>query len=238
MYINITDLLPVNSSKSFSFDNTDLVLTTVRKPITSHPGTYVIPISSYLSPEDYLSLEKYISDRRFSRFCPVSPEAPSLNELLQNAVYHANYEKRDRLGWIDALSQDFEMDHLVTSAYAEDIKNRENILGFAAKPAITLLYSREPAAETRLSIAILNHRVIWDAFKIRVIIMISTTSLTDFTISMSTISGKSRFATAVSASSAWIKCVLRESSLSMGIQNSRIARCHSSSDTTRAVRNV
>ena len=44
-YLEITALLPVNAKSSFSFEDTDLVLTTVRKPITCHEDTTTIRIS-------------------------------------------------------------------------------------------------------------------------------------------------------------------------------------------------
>ena len=37
-YLNVTALLPVNDKNIYDFQNTDLILSTVRKSITNFPG--------------------------------------------------------------------------------------------------------------------------------------------------------------------------------------------------------
>lgn len=52
-----------------------------------------------------------------------------------------------------------------------DILRRESILTFAFQPSIVLMYSLEPSTKTCLSIATLDHRIKWNSYKIRTVIM-------------------------------------------------------------------
>lgn len=168
-HLDITALLPVNAKDSFDFQNTDLILSTVRKPISVLPHIQTLRISPYLSAKDYLHIETCIERHRHKMFCP-APRM-TLHNLLQNAFWHMDCTPTDRFSMVELLSADFLENNLVTSAYMEDILHRESISSFAIKPGILLLHSLCPATETRLSIAVMKHRLQWRSHKIRLIIM-------------------------------------------------------------------
>lgn len=59
-YLHITALLPVNAKSAYDFQDTDLILTTVRKVITAEPSVDTIQISPFMTPSDHRKIESYI----------------------------------------------------------------------------------------------------------------------------------------------------------------------------------
>ena len=168
-YINITALLPVNARSAFNFQNTDLVLTTVQKKITDHPGTQVLRISPDMLPEDYFRIQKVVSDNCMKFLFKNQPQ--SLSSLLPDAYWHENISVTERFPVIEYLCEDFIRDGLVTSEFLEDILRRESTYTYGFQPGVLFLYSLKPAEKTQLSVATLEHRILWKSNKIRVIIM-------------------------------------------------------------------
>jgi len=168
-YLEITALLPVNAKSSFSFEDTDLVLTTVRKPITCHEDTTTIRISSYMAPNDYLNIECYISSMRFLRICPA--HVPAFPHLLRTAYWHTGLGSHSPVSLIELMAGDFLREGIVSPSFPEEILHRESISGFALKPGILLLYSLSPSKKTQLGVALMEHRLLWKSHKIRLIIM-------------------------------------------------------------------
>ena len=168
-YINITALIPVNARSAYNFRNTDLVLTTVNKEITRNPGTQVLRISPDMLPQDYMQIQKLVSDTCL-RFL-FRDQTLSLASLLPDAYWHENIKETNKFSIIEFMSDDFIRDGLVSSRYAEDLLRRESTYTYGFQPGALFLYSLEPAKETRLSVATLKHRIFWNSSKIRVIIM-------------------------------------------------------------------
>ena len=61
----------------------------------------------------------------------------------------------------------------VNESFVEDILRRESISSFAFHPGILLIYSHQPARETKGSVLILKHRISWNSFRIRAVVMVS-----------------------------------------------------------------
>lgn len=168
-YLDITALLPVNAKTAFDFKNTDLVLSTVRKSITEHPGTDTIQISNFMSPKDYRTLSAYIQEKQIEQMCP-SPKT-TVKDLLEHAFWHEKESLADRFCIIEFMATDFIKNHLAGSRYLADILRRESISTHAIGPGILFLHSLIPSSETKLSVTTLDHRIIWNSHKIRIIIM-------------------------------------------------------------------
>lgn len=168
-YINITALLPVNARSAYNFQNTDLVLTTVQKKITDNPNTQVLRISPDMLQEDYIRIQQLVKDNCL-RFL-FKDQSHSLARLLPAAYWHENINATDRFSIIEYLSEDFIQDGLVSPRFLEDILRRESTYTYGLQPGVLFLYSLEPAKKTQLSIATLEHRILWNSSKIRVIIM-------------------------------------------------------------------
>lgn len=168
-YLDIVSLLPVNAKSAYSFENVDLILSTVRKPITTHRETDIIQISHFLTPRDYLTLSAYIQEKQIVKLC--SSNGISLKNLLEHAFWHEKALLSDRFTIIEYMASDFIQNHLVTPQYLSDILSRESIATCAISPGILFLHSLVPSEETKLSIMTLDHRIIWNSHKIRIIIM-------------------------------------------------------------------
>lgn len=170
-YINITALLPVNARSAYDFHDTDLILTTVRREITNAPHSDVLRISTFMNPTDHRNLEAYIQKKRIQRLCPY-PDF-SLTDLLKNAWWHENQSFRTRFSVIEFMSSDFINNGITDSEFLLDILRRESLSSYACCPGILFLHSLANAKETHLSVTTLNHRILWNSHKIRIIIMAS-----------------------------------------------------------------
>lgn len=168
-YLDITALLPVNTKTAFDFQNTDLVLSTVRKTITEHPGTDTIQISNFMAPKDYLTLSAYIQEKQIGQMC--SSRKTAVKDLLEHAFWHEKESLSDRFSIIEFMASDFIKNQLVEPQYLSDILRRESISTRAIEPGVLFLHSLVPAVETKLSVTTLDHRIIWNSHKIRIIIM-------------------------------------------------------------------
>lgn len=168
-YIQTTALLPVNARSAFDFQDTDLVLTTVKKKITDNPDTQTLHISPDMSPQDYSNIQQLVSDTCLKFL--FKDQTKSLTGLLGDAYWHENLQVTGQFPIIEYLAQDFIQDQLVGSDYLEDLLRRESTYTYGFQPGALFLYSLAPARETRLSVATLKHRILWNSNKMRVIIM-------------------------------------------------------------------
>lgn len=168
-YLDIVSLLPINAKSAYDFNNIDLILSTVRKPITNHSGTDIIQISHFLTPHDYLTLSAYIQEKQIVQLC--SSKETSLKDLLEHAFWHEKELLSDHFSIIEYMASDFIQNHLVTSQYLSDILRRESIATCAIGPGILFLHSLVPSKETKLSVVTLDHRIVWNSHKVRIIIM-------------------------------------------------------------------
>ena len=168
-YIQTTALLPVNTRSAFDFHDTDLVLTTVRKKITDHPGTQILHISPDMSPQDYSSLQQLVSDTCLKFL--FKDQVKSLPDLLADAYWHENLQITGQFPIIEYMAHDFIEDQLAGSDFLEDLLRRESTYTYGFQPGALFLYSLVPARETKLSVATLKRRILWNSNKTHVIIM-------------------------------------------------------------------
>lgn len=168
-YLDIVSLLPINAKSAYDFNNIDLILSTVRKPITNHSETDIIQISHFLTPRDYLTLSAYIQEKQIVQLC--SSNETSLKDLLEHAFWHEKELLSDHFSIIEYMASDFIQNRLVTSQYLSDILRRESIATCAIGPGILFLHSLVPSKETKLSVVTLDHRIVWNSHKVRIIIM-------------------------------------------------------------------
>lgn len=168
-YIQLTALLPVYLKDGYDFSDTDLVITTADKEITSQPGCETLLVTPFLNQADYENLDSYILKTQLNRLYHSS--LPSLNELFTEAFWHERIDTQDYFAVIEMLAADFIDNGYVSSEYLTAILRRESLLTFAFQPSIVLMYSLIPSTRTRLSIATLEHRIKRNSYKIRTIIM-------------------------------------------------------------------
>lgn len=170
-YISVTALLPVYIKDSYDFSKIDLIITTINKEITKNENCETIRISPFLTVSDESEMESYISKLQIQRLC--SPSLPPIHSLLHNAFWHENLEYENYLDVAELLARDFVNNGYVTYDYINQLFQREAILTFAFNPSIVLMYSLIPSAKTCLSIATLKHRLRWNGYKIRTVIMMA-----------------------------------------------------------------
>lgn len=167
----ITDILPVNAKSAFDFSGTDLIFSTVRKPIVENPSIGVIVVSPQIGPEDIRKIETYVQQNQMPNIIPSS--GADINSLVSTALWHEDMEFRD-------LEQavNFSAEALVEAGIADarsviDIQRRFSLKVHVLEPGILFLPSTEPAFGTRLSIVLLKHRALYQKCKIRAIITAS-----------------------------------------------------------------
>ncbi|MEX1378076.1 MAG: HTH domain-containing protein [Eubacteriales bacterium] len=168
-FIDIVALLPINARKVYDFENTDLVITTTNMTINTPNQAQIIRITPFVTSSDYASISKYIDRKRINDLS--APNTQSLLTLLENASWHECMGWDDKYEVLRNLCNDFEKDNYVTEDYLEDLFTRESIIPFAFQPGIVLAYSFRPSTKTSLSVATLDHRIIWNGHKIRTIIL-------------------------------------------------------------------
>lgn len=168
-YIDLYALLPVYIKDSYDFSNVDLVITTAYKEITDEPGCDTLLISPTFSAADQTKLENHIIKSQINRL--YSNSLPTLKELFQSAFWHERIQTEKPFPIIELLANDFIKNDYVPSSYLTALLQRESTLTFAFQPSIMLMYSLTPSSRTCLSIATLEHRIKWNSYKIRTVIM-------------------------------------------------------------------
>lgn len=167
-YLEITDLLPVNTKNTFDFSQTDLILSTVKKEISDHTSAQTLFIDKFanFSDPDFQSEIKMLAMRSL---CP-KPKHP-FEKLFQNAYWHENEPFTERLPIIEKMMADYIHDGIATEKHMMEILTRESISSFAIENNLVFLHSVIPAKETRLSFMTLAHRIVWSNQKIQMIVM-------------------------------------------------------------------
>lgn len=167
-YLEVTDLLPVNSKSTFDFSRTDLVLTTVKKKISDNAATRTIYLDSFVNFSSS-SFQNDIKMLAMRSLCP-QPSAPT-ESLFQNAYWHGNKDLTERFPIIEEMMSDFIRDDIASEKHLLEILSRESVSSFAIENNIVFLYSVVPAQETKLSFMTLSHRIVWTTKKIQMVIM-------------------------------------------------------------------
>ncbi len=168
-YLDIIDLLPVNAKYFYDFSNTDLILSTVQKEITDLNTCDTVRINTILSLKDYLTLSSYITTKRMEMLCPYSRH--TLYEMLLDAYWHKSETVESRFQVLDTLTQDFLHDGIVDEMQVQLLLRKEAFMSAATRAGILFLYVPCPVNDTKFSVMILNHRIKWNTYKIRTIIL-------------------------------------------------------------------
>ena len=168
-YLELTALLPVYSKDTYDFSKTDLIITTANKTLTCDPHCKTLLISPFFTKTDQMNLEKHIFQIHINRL--YGQKLPSLFQLLQEAFWHEAILTDSRVSIIELLSRDFLDAGYVELDYVEDLLRREAILPFAFQPGVAFLSSLVPSKKTCLSVATLEHRIKWNSYKIRTVIL-------------------------------------------------------------------
>lgn len=167
--IDLIALLPVYMKDNYDFSKIDLVITTANKHITSESNCDTLLISSFFPEKDQQDLRALIFHKHLNRL--YNSELPSIRQLFENAFWHEKIDTAEPFSIIETLSMDFISKEYVSYDYLHQVLRREAIMTFAFQPSIVLLYSLVPSNQTCLSIATLNHRIKWNSYKIRTVIM-------------------------------------------------------------------
>lgn len=167
--IDLIALLPVYMKDNYDFSKIDLVITTANKHITSESNCDTLLISSFFPEKDQQDLRALIFHKHLNRL--YNSELPSIRQLFENAFWHEKIDTAEPFSIIESLSMDFISKEYVSYDYLHQVLRREAIMTFAFQPSIVLLYSLVPSNHTCLSIATLNHRIKWNSYKIRTVIM-------------------------------------------------------------------
>lgn len=168
-YVDVVELLPVNEKDTYDFTGIDLVIATARKHIPVPTDTTVLFISPFFNEQDHKNIESYISGKRTQRL--LSPGLPGLEDLLENACWHEGLDETDRDSLLKLMARELIPDEGPRHRFLEQIIQREHISSFAYQPGIAFVYGIAGAADTRLSVATLKHHLLWNGYKIRVVIM-------------------------------------------------------------------
>ena len=168
-YLDITDLIPVSAALYFDFSRTDLVLTTVKTKQTHGLTAVTLPINHFITEADRSKISAFIDAKRIERFCPSPACAP--RELLSSAIWHERASLKTREEILEVLAGDLADDKLPADRLLADLWKREAVTSFVTGPGIVFLHSPLPAERTKLSAMTLDHRIIWNNHKIRLIIL-------------------------------------------------------------------
>ena len=168
-YMDVIELLPVNEKDSYDFTNIDLILSTTRKNIPVPDGSTVLFISPFLNDQDHRNIENYLNLRRTQSLYLSDQTSPE--RLFKEAVWHENVENIDKIILLKLLAGDVANTQEERDKLFETISRREKILSYAYHPGIAFVYALKPEGDPRLSVATMEHRILWNGIKIRTVIM-------------------------------------------------------------------
>ena len=168
-YLDITGLIPGNSRSAFDFSNADLVIRTGIREDADIPGVKNIFVNSFITSQDAAEVATYIQHRRFEQLYPVP--SFTLPYLVKNAVWHEKENHKDRNEVLRILASDFDEDPGLKDKLLQDIQDREKITSFVTGRSIVFVHSLLPARKTGLSVMTLDHRIVWNNYKIRIVVL-------------------------------------------------------------------
>lgn len=171
MDLSVSDIIPVNAKAAFDFKETDLILSTVHKPIVEDGSVDTIEISSLVTPKDVQVIEGYIKQNQIRKIFPY--HSRELDTLLTSAWWFEDMEFQDVFQAAQFSVKAFVEGGIAGIGFEEDIQRRLRLKFHALEPGIVFLPSAEPASKTQLSIVLLKHRVLLKKCKIRAIITAS-----------------------------------------------------------------
>ena len=167
-YLEIVGLIPVNAHTSFDFQDTDLILTTDDRVVTDCPGPETIHVSYFITQQDFANISAFITRKRFEHLCPGLPDRPL--QLLREASWHERERCRSWQEVLRILAADFD-DQGMSGNILEDVTDREEITSFVSGRSVAFVHTLLPVKNTKLSIMTLDHRIMWNNQKIRIVIL-------------------------------------------------------------------
>ena len=167
-YIDIVNLLPIHSKDTYDFSDIDLILTTISKKTGSFPEYKKLFVDPTPRTDlSYLSIPIQMHSMR--KICYLPDFSP--DQLFASAYWHEKENFSQIFPVIEKLASDFIQDGIAEEKHLMDILSRETHFSFVVKPGIVFLTSHIPAAQTRLSFMTLDHRIMWNNYKVRIIVM-------------------------------------------------------------------
>lgn len=170
--IAVTDLLSMYQKDNYDFSDTDLILCTANKPVTSDTGAMQIRISPYLNSDDVGRIQAFISRARMR--CLYQGDFPDTVTLLDEADWYEGLNFVSYFDFLEFLGKKLIESGCADEKFLADIFRREKILSYTVHSSFILVYSSVCAAQTHLVIGTLEHRINMDGNKIRTIIMLCT----------------------------------------------------------------
>lgn len=168
LYIDITDILPINYLEHYDLSRTDLAFVTVNTKISLPAGARTLFIDDHPTADN----SKNAMDIKLMTFKKIWPLPLNLpKDLFASAYWHENEEYSSRYQVIESMCADYIHDQIATEEHAMDITRREARGTFCVRPGIVLLHTTLPARETKLSVMTLKHRIRWDIFRVGIIVM-------------------------------------------------------------------
>lgn len=171
--IKVTNLLSMYQKDTFDFTNTDLILCTTNKTITSDTKAYQIKISPAFNNEDIRHIQEFLKKSSLSRL--YQQTFPDTLALLEEARWNELIEINDYHKVLDYLGNRLIEDGYVGQEYLDDIHRHEKLLSYAVNSSFIIVHSPVPARKTHIEVGTMLHRLKLDSGKVRLIMMVCTT---------------------------------------------------------------
>ena len=168
-FLEITELLPANACYGYDFSSSDLLMTTDKNADSDEMGVETLYINSTQLQADSAEISSFISRKKYERLCPVMSKTPG--KLMNEGIWHEKENRISKTEIIRILTEDFDDGEGYKDRLFADINRRENISSFAIGRSIVFLHSFIPAKKTGLSVMTLDHRLMWNNYKIRIIVL-------------------------------------------------------------------
>ena len=168
--INIVHLYPIYMKDKFNFEDTDLILTTVRKEIMIDKKLDIIHISPYIDERDIHKIRKLIQQKKYEYICPQKLEP--LPSYLKSAVWEEKAQDTCFNVLMKRVLSQLKQQNIISDEFYEDVLQREKIISFVNHPVFTLIHSSIPENKTHIHITTLDHRIKIQDNKIRIVIFL------------------------------------------------------------------
>lgn len=171
--IEILDIIPVDAKNTYDFSNVDIIFSTVSKQITDDTQVDTISVPYDLTGDSLKNITDYLARRRFRTLtsCHKTP----IEKLIKNALWHEASDAKTEQALLSTMFEDLLSRKIIDKEYIDDVIETDRISSFSTKPGIVFVYSLTPAKESIFSIASLTHRIMWNSYKIRIVIMAALT---------------------------------------------------------------
>lgn len=168
LYLNITDIAPLNFAYTYDFTNIDIIFSTQKKKIavSSKITTFYIDDHPGLNFEEDAKNIKLLS---FRKIWP-TPDI-SVKQLLEDAFWDMEREGSNNYVLIEKMAEEFIAEGIAEKRHMLDMIQREARNSFAIKSGLVFVFTLVPAAKTKLSVSHLKNRIRWNDFKISTVIM-------------------------------------------------------------------